>query len=262
MKKLMALLFCCTLLFSCVSPAALAADVYLEDYGITVDVPDGWTLLYGDELDRRRSLIEHGGEASKGDPDEIDGVYTAFTAFSEDGSTELQFTAVKNSFSEDAFNLQRVPKEYKDDEIKGLQNGRGSNFMGMVYEKSKYYEQDEAQFIEYSITWSFGEREVPVLKYYTVVNGFNYSVNLYCWDEDMSEEDILLVRNMVDSIHFDEILEATEDFRGYDTVTFSGAFWTIFLVVLGVAVLFAIYTFSDWKPVVVRFVKGLFKRKN
>ena len=26
MKKLMALLFCCTLLFSCVSPAALAAE--------------------------------------------------------------------------------------------------------------------------------------------------------------------------------------------------------------------------------------------
>ncbi len=258
MKRMAALLLAAVVLLT---PMASAGEETLPEYGLTVETPEGWTLLYREEMDRRQELIEQPGEASKGEPWEMDEESTVFVCFDEAGTTELQLTAVENEFSQDAFQLTRVPKDYKDSFIKGLQDGKESGLLGQTYSKSRYYEHPQAEFIRYEMTWELGERVTPMQKYYTVVNGVSVSVNLFCWDGEKSEADEALAQAMVDSLHWDKLLEPTEDFRGYTSVSLSGAITMILGLFAVCGLIFAAYTYEDWRPTVAAFLKKLFRRK-
>ena len=126
---------------------------------------------------------------------------------------------------------------------------------GMTYSKSRYYEHSQAQFIRYEMTWEMGNRVVPMLKYYTVVNGVSFSVNLFCWDEDLSEADETLVQQVVDSMQWDEILEPTEEFLGYTSASLGGSLTILAGVLAACGLLFAAFTYEDWKPIVQKWFK-------
>jgi len=260
MRRVFVLLLAVLLCMSSVS--AFAYEERVEEFDFTVEVPDldGWTMLYGSELDRRQALIEEEGGPTKGEPWELDDVATVFVFFDETGSTELQLGAISSDFSQDAYQLSRVPADYKNDFIKAYEKGNDTDLRGFSYHKSTYYQHPQAEFIRYEMSWNLDEREVPMTKYYTVVNGINVTVNLYCWDLDKSEEDEALAKEMVDSIAWDEILEPTEEFDGYSTVSWGGAISMLLGTVAVCGAVFAVYTYQDWRPVVIRIVKKLFGR--
>ena len=260
MKRIVALLLAALL---CMNMAtAFAGEERVEEFGFTVTTPDleGWTLLYGDEMEQRQALIEQEGDPSKGEPWEMEADSTVFVLFDETGSTELQLAAVSSDFSQDAYQLSRVPKDYKDDFIKAYIDGNDTDLMGYRYVKSSYYQHPQAEFIRYEMTWSLDDREIPMQKYYTVVNGINVSANLFCWDGEKSREDEDLLQALVDSIVWDEILEPEKEFNGYSSVTWDGALGMILGTLAICGALFAVYTYQDWRPYVANAVRKIFGR--
>lgn len=261
MKRLLALLLV-IFLITAHGNAINSSPLEIEEYGLTLESPKNWTLLYQDELDRRQALIGESDGESRGTLEEMDAEATIFVTFDAAGTTEIQLTAVTNEFSQDAFQLSRVPSDYKNSFIKGLQDGKESGLMGVTYSKSKYYQHPQAEFIRYEMSWELDDhRVIPMQKYYTIVNGVSFSVNLFCWDGDKSEQDEAFAQQAVDSMHWDEILTPTKDFLGYTSVSWSGALFMILGLLLVCGAIFAAYTYEDWRPIVVHAVKKIFSPK-
>ena len=257
MKKFACIVLSFMIIFGLTTPV-YALEYYNEEIGLSAELPDDWTFLKDSDLEEREELLQTTG-LYVGDDFDYDYENTKMSCISLDHSSEIQVLILENDFSKDAFNLKRVDSEYKSSFIKGLQDGQDKVGVNYTYNKSYYYETDSAEFIEYDMIWNLDNNNIPMMKYYTVVNGYSITINLYAWDLNLSEEDKSVVQSVVDSMKWDEILEPDHEFNGYTAVSFSGAIFIIIGLLVICGGIFAIYCYEDWRPYLFKFINKIFK---
>ncbi|NCB04534.1 MAG: hypothetical protein EOM69_03320 [Clostridia bacterium] len=204
MKKFAALLLCAVLCVSTAFAAGLRAET-LPAYGLSISLPDDWALFTPDtpDDDPNLSMLEADGATVR---ETLKSSSIVLHCLRQDRTAELSVVAftdkrVKQTFSYLACDDKQLDNQGK--KIIGYDLDSGVN-----YEAYTIYRTPQIAFLRFTGSVKAEDKLVSeFVQYATVVNGNAFNITLRC-DADLLDSDAeALVKQVVDSMQFDELLE-------------------------------------------------------
>lgn len=213
------------LLLAALSVTAAAETWSME--GITLQVPDG---MY--KFDSSTPVNDPAWAlAGIGDPQTRLKDYGEMNALvnyvSEDGKTSIQIMKKESTYTSQLYNLDLLPQEQEQSFLDDLISSQSDS---ITVEKS-YYPGKQVTFYRVEMNGETSDGQIHELLYGTIVNGFAFNIDLYNGANEITPEQEALVRDIVDSVEFDEILEKPET-----TVSQGDIAMSIFLLAVLVAI--------------------------
>lgn len=186
-------------------PLSAAAETWSAD-SLTLQVPEG-VVQFGPSTpadDPSWAL------AGVGDPQQKLKDYQEMNVLAdfitEDGKTSIQVMKKASDYAESVYNLSLLNEEEKQEVLSNLVK---SNSADMQVESS-YYENSSVPFYRIQIDGKTQTGEAHELVYGTIINGQVYNFDLYTGESAITPEQESLMRSIVDSVKFTEILEKPE----------------------------------------------------
>ena len=184
----------------------LAADsttYTLDELGLKLSIPND-LIVFTRDLDGSESDLSLFGLEKESYLDNMISMNTYLDAVAADGSAEIIVTMAENELSD--FN------SYSDRELIETAESFDSLYqeIGCTYLGSELYQHPQAKFLIIQFTTPYGEAPVYSTQYYTIYANKAINVTLHSYSGTVSDDQALLLRNIVDSIVFETDSQSTE----------------------------------------------------
>lgn len=206
-KLLLAILVFGMLPFSAFATVTAEADVttyYLEELGMSIDVPDEYAVFTRETADEDPNLKKYG--ITK---EEVQDILIAgniyLNAVEESGSHEINVTMVESPLADFSSYKDSVLSYMVGTFIDGLES------YGVEYIKSYFYRQNEETFIKVYTSQPHNDSTVYTVQYYTVHSGMAINVTLHSFEGSITVQQETVLKHMVNSVHFGLPVKTTEE---------------------------------------------------
>lgn len=215
------------LLLIALLPVAASAEAWATD-DFTLQVPDG---MFRFDLS---TPVDDPSWALAGiaDPEQKLKDYKEMDALvnfiSEDGKTSVQIMQKESDYTKQVYSLALLTEEEREKILDELMQSKSDDFKV----ERAYYQGKQVPFYRIQIDGKTETGEAHELLYGTIVNGYALNIDLYVGDADITQDQEDLMRGIVDSLEFAQLLEKPES-----TVSAGDMATTIGLLVLLAAVI-------------------------
>lgn len=232
LSALVCVLVCCAMMFCCVFSAGALDDKYdIDELGMSLKIPKEYTVI------TRES--ERNDEAFKLLKLDYDETMTAFTAaniylraVSEDEILKITLTQTSDKNSEALNNYSDLSSSERQTIIDAfLSDTMYTSGVEVKHDGNIYFDLSFAQETPAGVIYGY--------QCHTVINGMNINLTLQKDDEALTADEIKVVTNIANSIHFDKIKRNSG---------FALDWWRVFLwiIVLVAIALLAKYFYSQY----------------
>ena len=197
--------FAAVLLFALL-PLSAAAETFTGEGGLSLEVPEGM-VQFGPSTpvdDPSWAMVGVGDPQQKLEDYQKMNVVADF--ITEDGKTSIQVMKKTSDYATSVYNLSFLNEEERQQVLSNLVQSKSED----VKIDSSYYEEGSVPFYRIQIDGKTQTAEAHELIYGTIVNGLVYNFDLYGGEHEVTQEQDELLRSIVDTVTFSEILEKPE----------------------------------------------------
>lgn len=186
-------------------PVPAAQKIYeLPELNMTIEAPEGWTVLTQDidESDPNLKLI---GLDRKELADSLkeNGIY--LDMINADSFAEMLVVMKEFDGSRDIYDFNTIPNEELLPAVESMIKGQAVSAQGLTFTNGSIYSHKQAKFVIFDGTYRDNGIMVYGQQYFTTINGQAIAITLRSYGSEVTDGLAQTVQDTVDSIYFTEV---------------------------------------------------------
>lgn len=212
MKKILIALLLCTFLCVCPVYANDMSSYRYEEGAFSLLLPTDWVLFTPNTADDdpNLSLLGTDGKTLQKKMSENNMV---FNSVCPDLSREVTVYWFKNTKSRATFDFNLIKPDALSEQAQSLIDHEFEGGEGVVlptYLSYEKYHNGQALFLRFEGVIKKGDtNEAEFIQYSTVINEYACNISLHTYGQAITAEDVNLLKKIIDSLTFDEVLKKT-----------------------------------------------------